>query len=308
MIKAHIYRLPRYALLIIITAICAQCGGSDARMFVLDLSPVIGKSYSYSFYHTTSSNFLDHSNSDTVRLEFDIEVTAHQDYLNKLKITFRNLEKNIPKPAVEIPGRRFGNGRMADLRSQLAAKSDSIFQALKGKQVNVIINEKGIVEKVEGTEDLVSQIASALNEDKRMVVQITHDFASEHAIADYLNILFSAPAGKKVKAGDNWGKDITLETKAPIHINTLYTLKELRVDSAYLDIQSKILGGTPGNFYLKGDQSGFAIVNCRSGLPYLIETKGHSITTTSQYDVRQEDHWIIILKKTEEKLLTKKHE
>jgi hypothetical protein len=300
------YRFPKL-LFSIVGSVFVQCSANESSTFKLDLAAHTGKIYSYSFFHASSSSFLEQSRADTATLDIDIEVTAHQDFLNKLKITFRTVEKIQPKPVMEIKGKGFQNRKINELRLQLAVKTDSIMHALRGKQVYAIVNEKGIVEKVEGADGLVEQIASDLREDKRMVAQLIHDYASENAIADHLNLLFAAVAGKAVKPGDNWGKDVTLTTKAPININTLYTLKELKGDSAYLDVQSKVLGGTAGNFYLKGSQSGFTIVNYKSGLPYLIETRGNSTTTTNQYEVRQEDHWIIRLKGSNEKLLTLTH-
>jgi len=287
-------------------ATLTNCGNDKQQAFKLDLSLLRGKVYTYSFYHISTSQFLQQSRSDTTTMEINLEVESSQYPLSILKLTFQDLHKSELPPAMQIARRGFSKRRIQELKSELASKTDTIFSALKGKQVKVILSGKGVVEKVEGVEELLSQITRDCKEDTRLVGQVTHDYASENAITDHLNLLFSAVPNMKVMPGDNWGKDITLVTKAPININSLYTFKELKGDSAYLDIQSKLLGGTAGNFYLKGTRSGFAIINYGSGLPYLIETRSSSTTTTTEYEVRQDEHWIMMLKRTDEKLLTRK--
>ena len=302
--------MPRLYLLLFIfcvTASIANCGNGNQQVFKLDLSPLKGKVYTYSFYHVITSQFLQQSRSDTITMEINMEVESSQDPLGILRFTFQDLHKSELPPAIQVARRGFPKRRIQELKSELASKTDAIFHALKGKHVKVIVSGKGVVEKIEGAEELLSQIASDCKEDKRLVGQVIHDYASENAITDHINLLFSAVPNMKVIPGENWGKDITLVTKAPININSFYTFKELKGDTAYLDIQSKILGGTAGNFYLKGTRSGFAIINYGSGLPYLVETRASSTTTTTEYEVRQEEHWIIMLKRTDEKLLTFKH-
>ena len=286
----------RKSIYIVLLGAFVQCNNNEEPAFKLDLSAQAGKIYSYSFFHASTSRFLQQTKSDTVKLEIDIEVGKSQAHLYKVKIVFRNLEKNQQVPSMRAKGGSLSIRKIRDLKSELASKYDFIFRALKGKEITVLINEKGIVERVNGADELISKIALELKEDKRLVGPIVHDYASEDAIKDHLNLLFSAVPNKAVKAGDNWGNDITLLTKAPININTLYTLKEMKGDSTYLSIESKILGGTPGNFYMKGNQSGLAIINYQTGLPYFYETVGNTTTTTTNYDVTQNDHWIIILK------------
>lgn len=80
---------------------------------------------------------------------------------------------------------------------------------------------------------------------------------------------------KKVMPGENWGSDITLTTKAPINISSLYTFTKSVSDSVFISIHSTILAGS----YLNGQQNGTVILD-----------------QTSAYDVQEIEHYMAIKK------------
>jgi len=81
---------------------------------------------------------------------------------------------------------------------------------------------------------------------------------------------------------------MTLITKAPVKLSSMYTLEKLTGDSAFAEIRSMVSTATTlegDNIYLKGEQKGEAVLSYATGMPYSYNINLESITKTTAYDV-----------------------
>src|SRR5665647_242742 len=89
---------------------------------------------------------------------------------------------------------------------------------------------------------------------------------------------------------------MTLITKAPVKLSSMYTLEKLTGDSAFAEIRSMVSTATTSegeNIYLKGEQKGEAVLSYATGMPYSYNINLESITKTTAYDVLNKEHFIV---------------
>jgi len=121
------------------------------------------------------------------------------------------------------------------------------------------------------------------------------DQASETAITDLLTRIFSVIPAKRIKPQDTWITNITLNTKHPINFSNYNVLTSRNDDTAAIEIQSNIFARpSPGDdFYIKGNQKGEALINYQTGIPFSYKTQSEIVTTTSHYDIKNTENFIL---------------
>ncbi len=282
---------------IMIFVFMVGCNATDEYELKFDLTSENGNTYICNSYHTSSLSFLQQSRADTVSMCMELNIDSSTANQNKINIVFKSIDQRTSTSkrsfALVDSRKRTKPVSVYDFRPIV----DSVFAVVIDKRVSIIISNKGTVEKVNGIDELISSAARESHQERPLVRQILNDYISENALKDQFNRLFSTVSNKKVKLSDNWANDFTLIAKAPVHVNSVYTLKQFEGDSAYVDIQSKLLAGTAGNFYLNGTQTGLVILNYYNGLPYLFESFIKTTTTTNHYDVNESEHWLIMITK-----------
>lgn len=158
----------------------------------------------------------------------------------------------------------------------------------------VVLSDSGKVKYVHNTNEIFQDI---LNDSAtgKYLKGIIPDQISVDAITDMLNRIFSVIPVKKVRAGDNWVSDICLITNHTVNISNFNVLKNLNGDTATVEIQSNIIAiPSPGaDPYIQGNQKGSAVVSYSTGIPFWYSTQSEIVTTTSYYDITQEETFIL---------------
>jgi hypothetical protein len=218
--------------------------------------------------------------------EINLKVINSNGKQNRIELTFVDLSHTTSHRNIAVSGLSLGSFH----------PEDSILAHTKGKKVEVVINDKGEVNSVNGADEILPAVASEVRMDKRDISGWLNDYTSAYAVQDILNRLFSVFPHRAVTIGEKWGNTITLQSKAPINLNNLFSIEKEAKDSIYLKFESTIVGGTQGHFYLNGTGSGIVIINKNNNLPYLYESNSSSTTKTDSYEVHDWDKWLIHLK------------
>jgi hypothetical protein len=221
------------------------------------------------------------THADTLQLRLLVETIESKDSSSTLKLTFKDIE--ISKPV------RFLSSRSLNL------DWNTFLQLFNGHSLYAEIANNGSVQHISYGDDLVDSVARSSHLDKYTIKTLTGDHIGIDAIKDLLNRFFTCTPGIEMTTNDNWQSTILLTTKAPVKVNSLYTLKERKADTAFLDMQGVISArtGSGGTLYLEGTQNGNARVSYSTGIPWHYEINAASVYTTPYYKVQYNDHFLL---------------
>ncbi|MBE7173855.1 MAG: hypothetical protein INR73_24995 [Williamsia sp.] len=301
MSRSVLYRCCFYLLALL----CAGmgCQPRQKREIEFRFDPPFRKEYRYALTITSASLIRRYVNdvltdtankniTDSIRLDFTVKNIYDMDSILICKLTFHDFRKKIPQIRARIIG--LPNGEQF-VHSNPFALFDSVGYYIRGRSIQLVINRKGIVKRVDGIEDLIDRIAKGSHNQTSHVRRILSDYISENAMKDMLNRIFTVVPQATVQQAERWVRNVTLVTKAPVKISNLYTLTERSGDTAFIDIES-IVSATQsegGSVYMKGKQTGHAQVSYMSGMPIDYETSWETITsvTSHLYDVVNKEHF-----------------
>lgn len=279
-----------------------SCQLLDKKNEEFRFNPARHKEYNYSLMIASAGSSKQYTNDslptgvgtetyDTVNLEFALKNIYYTDSIIICKLTFNDL--TIKRPPLHViikngdaPGHLLNRNPLAIL--------DSIGYYIHGRSVQVAISKKGVVKEVDGIDDMMNDIYKATHEPHIKI--LLRDYVSVNAVQDLLNRIFSVVPQGEVKQDDRWVRNVMLITKAPVKISNLYTFMQRNKDTAFIGIESVISAeqSEGGTVYMKGKQSGKAIVSYSTGMPTLYETRWETVTTTShQYDYIKKEHFLL---------------
>lgn len=259
----------------------------------LSFNPVPNKDYQFSFTKTTvkqwTYNNEDHSVFDTADINFTLQNIKSSDSSHTCRLIFN--EYKLKRPPFKATFINTGSFKPVNITNPFAIL-DSLTYYLHDIPLFVEINRKGIVEGVNGIDELIANVSSNSHTDKASVKRLLLDYVSTNAIKDLLNRPFSIPPNRKVINGDRLVSNILLVTKAPVKISNDYIFKTGEGDSLTVDIASILSSvhdiGDP--VYLNGTQKGYSIMNYSTGIPYSYEINSETVTKTNFYDVTEREH------------------
>lgn len=275
----------------------SSCQPRQKKEAEFRFDPPFHKEYRYSLAITSSSLMRRYVNDvltdtankeirDSVRVDFSVQNIYDMDSILICKLTFHDFKKKAPRSTsvvMETPG-----GRRLVYRNP-SAIFDSVGYFVNGHSVQLVIDRKGIIRRVDGVDDLIKRIANGSNKEEHQVRRVLADYISDNALKDMLNRIFTVVPQATVQQAERWVRNVTLVTKAPVKISNLYTLKQRSGDTAFINIES-IVSATQsegGSVYMKGKQTGHALVSYSTGMPSEYETSWETITTVTNhlYDV-----------------------
>lgn len=257
--------------------ILLSCNWFGNRNEKLIFNPPLNKVYHFSLtkYATKSWTYQSVPSTiyDTVYLDFSLQNIHKTDTADTCKFTLKSFVWK-------------GNFKVNYQRDSLHALS-----------MKVVLSDSGKVEWVQDVNAIVQEIDNDSATGKYLSGVIP-DQVSETAITDMLTRIFSVIPAKKVAPQDTWITNITLNTKHPVNFSNYNVLKSLNVDTASIEIKSNVFASrSPGDvFYIKGNQTGDALINYQTGIPYRYETQFETVTTTSVYDIKDAEKFILIRK------------
>ncbi|MEO8820837.1 MAG: DUF6263 family protein [Ginsengibacter sp.] len=253
------------------------CNWFNNKNEKLIFNPPLHKVYHFSLtkYATSSLTYQSVLSKiyDTVYLNFSLQNIHKTDTADTCKIT---LESFLWKGKFKVNYQR---------------------DSLHALSTKVVLSDSGKVEWVQNMDAIVQDIDNDSATGKYLSGVIP-DQVSETAITDMLTRIFSVIPAKKVAPQDTWITNITLNTKHPVNFSNFNVLKSRNGDTASIEIKSNVFASrSPGDeFYIKGNQTGDALINYQTGIPYRYETQFETVTTTSVYDIKDTEKFILIRK------------
>jgi hypothetical protein len=268
-----INRILRFCLLLACgSTLCISCNTSADQKLKFD--PVIHKAYHFSLTKYFSKSWTYQSVpvriNDTVSFKFSLENMNSANTLNTCKLTLYGFTMD-------------GKFHIDYHRDSLHALSTYVF-----------INDSG---KVKFIQDVNAMITDIKNDSAtgKYLSDIIPDYISNSALTDMFTRIFSIIPDKKVKPDDIWVTDITLITNHPLNFSNFLVLQSRNKDSAMIKITSNVFARLSQgyDFYIKGNQSGEALMNYQTGMPYWYKTETTTITNTNFYDINEVQKFIL---------------
>ncbi|MCX2573484.1 DUF6263 family protein [Pedobacter sandarakinus] len=156
------------------------------------------------------------------------------------------------------------------------------FRGLKGARFNMVMLPDGGIQSLTGIGEMVDNMVKKMNLDSakssQMKAMLKQQFSAEgmkHTMESSLKIYPEQP----VKVGDTWTVDTKIQLTMPVETITKYTLKDVKGNTAYLNINGTLVSkgefssmGNKIQTNLTGTNAGDAELDLKTGLI----TKSHS--------------------------------
>jgi hypothetical protein len=168
--------------------------------------------------------------------------------------------------------------------SSLVDPSQRIFAAFDKAQFMISVDTLGNVQSLTGYEQIkerMNQLASSSPQALQVVNSTFKQYVNEGFFKQQVEQNFKMFPGKKLKVGDNWKTNISINGGLKLNLENTYTLKTVKdgiaeISSiAYINMTEQPLnvGGYPVIASVKGKQTGKIKIEIATGLPLASESK-----------------------------------
>lgn len=215
-----------------------------------------------------------------------------------------NKEIQITYDKVKMITDVMGRASILDSEDQdTTAVVSKMFQSLKGLQITALVNDKGEVLKVNGSDELTKRLGNG----NTQIEETIKNMISDKTIKNQLEQAFKIFPDRKVKIGDTWATLMHIETPYKMTSDNIYSLKNIEATNVHLGItgtlstngeQTMDVMGQEIKVLLAGTQSGSIVMDLKSGMTMSSSLTQHlkgnflmmgqeipmTIKTTTRYD------------------------
>ncbi|MEZ6066929.1 MAG: DUF6263 family protein [Planctomycetaceae bacterium] len=120
------------------------------------------------------------------------------------------------------------------------------WHAMVGDGFNFWIGKDNQIAEVEGFREFIDRCLSVVPEEHRQEVLLSIESSSgENGVSDFVdNAIGLLPYGEEKQPGETWERDRHIGRPVPMHLHSVYTLKELTADKAVVRIDGEITPST----------------------------------------------------------------
>lgn len=166
------------------------------------------------------------------------------------------LEKDIEVTYKRIFMKSKGMGNQLDMDSEDAdTTKENSFRGLKGATFHMVMLPNGSIKSLTGIEQMVTNMVSKMKADSTKAANIkaslNQQFNAEGLKQTLESSLKIYPA-QPVKIGESWTVDTKMQLNMPVETITKYTLKEVKDNIAYLNINGTLV--SKGSFQSMGNK------------------------------------------------------
>jgi hypothetical protein len=193
--------------------------------------------------------------------EYRIQVTYRSLYFKQSSLD-QHLEYDSENPKEELP---------APLK---------IFDALKGKSFEMLMNTRGEILALSGIDSLLEKVFLSLDmfgkDDKKLIMEAIQRQFNEKSMKENMEKLFILYPDKKIKEGHSWTNITTNTILIPMHITTKYTWNETENAALKLSYDalceaseegdSLVIGYLIMHYDLQGKEEGNIQIDKNSGM------------------------------------------
>ncbi|MEO7523435.1 MAG: DUF6263 family protein [Ferruginibacter sp.] len=224
--------------------------------------------------------------ADTIKAIFTLKNISQNDSTVTCILSFDKYVVNIPPVSVTFVNVDLSQPIILDNGFSIL---DSVGYYARGTSLNIEMNQKGLIEKVDSVPQMLAAMAAKSHRDYKSVKSLLQDYISVNAITDLMNRSFSISPAKEIVPGFRWMNTVTMITKAPIEVKTFYVPEKSSGDSLTINT-SLLFASADSSGVLKGKGNGTLLMSYSTGLPLRSESNAEMVTATSEYDVTEREH------------------
>jgi hypothetical protein len=213
---------------------------------------------------------------------FDLKVLELTATGAKIEMRYARLKVESKSPLADVN---------FDSNGDVDNTQNKIVKSMVGKQFSFTMTKRGIIEKVEGSENLLSGLSElGLDEAAQArAKQMLNETVGENSVKASLGTGFLSYPDKKIKAGDHWKQSSVLPLSLPLTISNDWSLKAVdgpvatvQADGEFSTAEKEKITTLPNGIKSKVDLGGRQVlsgkVNVKTGWPtgikVLSEIKG----------------------------------
>lgn len=219
------------------------------KSYVLKQNFPIGKTYDFTLI---SDQIINQqmagkklSISQNIGTEYSFDIRNGEGLEKDIEVTYKR---------IFMKSNGMGNQMAMDSEDADTTKENS-FRGLKGASFHMVMLPNGGIKSLTGVEKMVANMVSRMNVDSAKAANIKASLSqqfSEEGMKQTLESSLKIYPDKSVKIGESWTVDTKMQLNMPVETITNYTLKEVKDNIAYLNINGTLL--SKGSFESMGNK------------------------------------------------------
>ena len=219
------------------------------KSYVLKQNFPIGKTYDFTLI---SDQIINQqmagkklSISQNIGTEYSFDIRNGEGLEKDIEVTYKR---------IFMKSNGMGNQMAMDSEDADTTKENS-FRGLKGASFHMVMLPNGGIKSLTGVEKMVANMVSRMNVDSAKAANIKASLSqqfSEEGMKQTLESSLKIYPDKSVKIGESWTVDTKMQLNMPVETITKYTLKEVKDNIAYLNINGTLL--SKGSFESMGNK------------------------------------------------------
>jgi len=219
------------------------------KSYVLKQNFPIGKTYDFTLI---SDQIINQqmagkklSISQNIGTEYSFDIRNGEGLEKDIEVTYKR---------IFMKSNGMGNQMAMDSEDADTTKENS-FRGLKGASFHMVMLPNGGIKSLTGVEKMVANMVSRMNVDSAKAANIKASLSqqfSEEGMKQTLESSLKIYPDKSVKIGESWTVDTKMQLNMPVETITKYTLKEVKENIAYLNINGTLL--SKGSFESMGNK------------------------------------------------------
>jgi hypothetical protein len=238
-----------FKILPIVTLVLLGFSAEAQKSYVLKQNFPIGKTYDFTLI---SDQII---NQQMAGKKFSLSQNIGTAYSFDIR-NGEGLEKDIEVTYKRIFMKSKGKGNLLEMDSDDAdTTKENSFRGLKGATFHMVMLPDGSIRSLTGIDQMVTKMVSKMKADSAKAANITASLSQQfnaEGMKQTMESSLKIYPNKSVKIGDSWTVDTKMQLTMPVETITKYTLKAVKDNIAYLNINGTLI--SKGSFQSMGNK------------------------------------------------------
>jgi len=238
-----------FKILPIVTLVLLGFSAEAQKSYVLKQNFPIGKTYDFTLISDQIIN--QQMAGKKLSLSQNIGTAYSFDIRNG-----EGLEKDIEVTYKRIFMKSKGMGNLLEMDSDDAdTTKENSFRGLKGATFHMVMLPDGSIRSLTGIDQMVTKMVSKMKADSAKAANIKASLSQQfnaEGMKQTMESSLKIYPNKSVKIGDSWTVDTKMQLTMPVETITKYTLKAVKDNIAYLNINGTLI--SKGSFQSMGNK------------------------------------------------------
>jgi hypothetical protein len=238
-----------FKILPIVTLVLLGFSAEAQKSYVLKQNFPIGKTYDFTLI---SDQII---NQQMAGKKFSLSQNIGTAYSFDIR-NGEGLEKDIEVTYKRIFMKSKGKGNLLEMDSDDAdTTKENSFRGLKGATFHMVMLPDGSIRSLTGIDQMVTKMVSKMKADSAKAANIKASLSQQfnaEGMKQTMESSLKIYPNKSVKIGDSWTVDTKMQLTMPVETITKYTLKAVKDNIAYLNINGTLI--SKGSFQSMGNK------------------------------------------------------